>query len=182
MIKVEDYINLAYKVAARFYSKNEDKSIDEINSEALFALVKAANRFDERKGVKFSTFAIVTIEYEIKNSFYRDKSKFRRRVIEGKDVYERIYTDSLDREINLAEGVKLIDCFIGEFNIDKYSENIDLKIAINKLNMYQKNILKMIYFDEKTQKETAKFWGVHESTISKEKKKIFSLLKKSLIA
>ncbi|KXA11851.1 sigma factor-like helix-turn-helix DNA-binding protein, partial [Clostridium perfringens] len=77
---------------------------------------------------------------------------------------------------------KLIDCFIGEFNIDKYSENMDLKIAINKLNMYQKNILKMIYFDEKTQKEIAKFWGVHESTISKEKKKIFSLLKKSLIA
>lgn len=179
MIKVEDYIGLAYKVATRFYSKNEDKSIDEINSEALFGLVKAANRFDERKGVKFSTFAIVTMECEIKSSFYRDKSKFRRRIIDSKDVYERIHTDSLDREINSAEGVKLIDCLVEEFNTDEYVENIDLKIAIN---MYQRKILKMIYFDGKTQKETAKIFRVHESIISKEKKKIFSLLRETLTA
>lgn len=138
MINVEEYIGAAYKVASKFYSKNWDMSIDEINSAAFLGLVEAKKRFNENKGVNFVTFAMKTIEYEIKNSLYRDKSKFRRKIIDGKDVYERIYVDSLDKEINSAEGVKLIDCFVGEFNTDEYVENIDLKIAINKLNTYQK--------------------------------------------
>ncbi|WEV05043.1 sigma-70 family RNA polymerase sigma factor [Clostridium perfringens] len=123
-----------------------------------------------------------TIEYEIKNSLYRDRSKFRRKNIAGKDVYERIYTDSLDKEINSAEGVKLIDCLVEESNTDEYVENIDLKIAINKLNTYQRKILKMLYFDEKTQRETAKILSVHEKTISREKKKILNLLRETLTA
>lgn len=117
MIKVEDYIGAAYKVASKFYRKNLDMSIDEINSIAFLGLLKAKKRF-EYKGVEFVTYAMKTIEYEIKNSLYRDRSKFRRKIIAGKDVYERIYTDSLDKEINSVEGVKLIDCLVEEFNTD----------------------------------------------------------------
>lgn len=181
MINVEDYIGAAYKVASKFYSKNLDMSIDEINSIAFLGLLKAKKRF-KYKGVEFVTYAMKTIEYEIKNSLYRDRSKFRRKIIAGKDVYERIYTDSLDKEINSAEGVNLIDCLVEEFNTDEYVENIDLKIAINKLNTYQRKILKMIYFDEKTQRETAKILCVHEKTISREKKKILNLLRETLTA
>lgn len=181
MINVEDYIGVAYKVASKFYTKNLDMSIDEINSIAFLGLLKAKKRF-EYKGVEFVTYAMKTIEYEIKNSLYRDKSKFRRKIIAGKDVYERIYIDSLDKEINSAEGTKLIDCFVEEFNTDEYVENIDLKIAINKLNTYQRKILKMIYFDEKTQREIAKILFVSEKTISREKKKILNLLRNTLTA
>lgn len=181
MINVEDYIGAAYKVASKFYSNNLDMSIDEINSIAFLGLLKAKKKF-EYKGVKFVTYAMKIIEYEIKSSIYRDRSKFRRRKIAGKDVYERIYIDSLDKEINLADGVKLIDCLVGEFNTDEYAENIDLKIAINKLNTYQRKILKMIYFDDKTQKEISKILGVHEMTILREKKKILNLLRETLTA
>ncbi len=182
MINVEDYIGAAYKVASKFYSKNLDMSIDEINSIAFLGLLKAKKRFNEDKGVSFVTFAMITIEYELKSSLYRDKSKFRRKLVDGKRIYERIYTDSLDREIKSVEGVKLIDCFIGEFDTDKYLANIDLKIAINKLNTYQRKILKMLYFEEKTQREIAKILYVHENTISKEKKKILNLLRETLTA
>lgn len=41
MINVEDYIGAAYKVASKFYSKNWDMSIDEINSIAFLGLLKA---------------------------------------------------------------------------------------------------------------------------------------------
>ena len=181
MINVEDYIGAAYKVASKFYRKNLDMSIDEINSIAFLGLLKAKKRF-EYKGVEFVTYAMKTIEYEIKNSLYRDRSKFRRRIIAGKDVYERIYTDSLDKEINSAEGLKLIDCLVEEFNTDEYVENIDLKIAINKLNTYQRKIVKMLYFDEKTQRETAKILCINENTISREKKKILNLLREALTA
>lgn len=40
----------------------------------------------------------------------------------------------------------------------------------------------MIYFDEKTQRETAKILCVHENAISKEKKKILNLLRETLTA
>lgn len=40
----------------------------------------------------------------------------------------------------------------------------------------------MIYFDEKTQRETAKILCVHEKTISREKKKILNLLRDTLTA
>lgn len=182
MINVEDYIGAAYKVASKFYSKNCDMSIDEINSMAFLGLLLAKKRFNEDKGVSFVTFAMKTIECEIKNILYRDKSKFIRKQIGGKETFERIYTDSLDRETNSVEGIKLIDCFGEEFNTDEYVENIDLKIAINKLNTYQRKIVKMLYFDEKTQRETAKILCINENTISREKKKILNLLREALTA
>lgn len=79
MIRVEDHLRLAYKIASKFYKDNKDKSIDELNSAALLGLVLAAKRFDESKGISFSTFAVHTILGTIKSDFYKDKSRFTKK-------------------------------------------------------------------------------------------------------
>ena len=49
MIKIEDYIGAAYKVASKFYSKYWDMSVDEINSIAFLGLVKAKKDLMRKK-------------------------------------------------------------------------------------------------------------------------------------
>lgn len=182
MIKVENYIKLAYKVASNFYREHLDMSIDEINSVALLGLVKAANRFNEEKGVNFAVFARVTIEYEIKESIFRDKNKFIIKKIDGKEKYERIYIDSLNIKIKSAEEIELVECIAGEFDIDKEIDNIELKMAINKLDEDKREVINMLYFEGKTQKEIGMLEGVSQITISRRKQKAISLLKEILIA
>ncbi|MDZ4991358.1 sigma-70 family RNA polymerase sigma factor [Clostridium perfringens] len=183
MIKVEDYIGLAYNVASKFYSKYWDTSVDEINSAAFLGLVKAKKRFNENKGVSFVTFAMTTIEYEIKQSIFRDKNKFIRKITAGKESYEKVYIDSLNIEIKsqkVDKGNELVDYLVGEFDIDKEIDNINLKIAINKLDENQRKVIELLYFEEKTQKEAAKILGVHQQTISRNKIRAINSLRESL--
>lgn len=183
MIKVEDYIGLAYKVASKFYSQYWYMSVDEINSAAFLGLVKARKRFDEDCGGNFGTFAKVTIEYEIKESILRDRSKFIRKVTDGKESYERVYIDSLNIEIKsqkVDKGNELVDYLVGEFDMDKELDNINLKIAINKLDENQRKVIKLLYFEGKTQKEVAKILGVYQQTISKIKIRAINSLRESL--
>ncbi|MFI4003377.1 sigma-70 family RNA polymerase sigma factor [Clostridium perfringens] len=184
MINVEDYIGLAYKVASKFYSKYWDTSVDEINSAAFLGLVKARKRFNEDRGGNFGTFAKVTIEYEIKESIFRDRSKFIRKVTDGKERYERVYIDSLNIEIKsqkVDKGNELVDYLVGEFDMDKELDNLNLKIAINKLDENQRKVIKLIYFEGKTQKEVAKILGVYQQNISKIKNRAIDSLRKILV-
>jgi len=68
-IIVEKTKKLAYRVAAGFKSDRQD--IKEMNQVALTGLVIAVNRFDDKEGTKFSTFAIYYIRGEILH-FLRD--------------------------------------------------------------------------------------------------------------
>ncbi|AMN31738.1 sigma-70 family RNA polymerase sigma factor [Clostridium perfringens] len=182
MIKIEEHMGLAYKMASKFYKRNKDKTIDEINSSALFGLVQAVNRFDENKGVKFSTFAVPTIVGAIKNDFYRDKSRFIRKTISGKQVTERIAIDSLNKAIPAEKDVEFIEFHKNDFDMNKEIENIDLKIAIDKLDKIQRKVITMIYFEGKTQNEVANLLGTSQVTVSRINKKALNLLKGSLIS
>lgn len=185
MIKIEDYIGLAYKVASKFYSKYWDTSADEINSAAFLGLVKAGKRFNEEGGGNFGTFAKVTIEYEIKESVFRDKGKFIRKTVDGKESYERLYIDSLNAEIKspkVEKRIELIDYLVGDFDMNKELENIELEIAIDKLDESSKEIIRLLYFEGKTQKEVARILGVHQQTVSRCKIRAINSLRESLIA
>ncbi|MGU8260013.1 sigma-70 family RNA polymerase sigma factor, partial [Clostridium perfringens] len=67
MIKAENHIKLAYIATNEVYKKNSSMNFEEVLSAAMLGLVKAANRFDEKKGFKFSTYAMSTMRGQIKN-------------------------------------------------------------------------------------------------------------------
>lgn len=183
MIKIEEHFGLVYSTAKRFY-KLSNKTVDEINSAAMLGLVIAAKNFDESKGFKFNTFAISTIKWSIRNDIYRDKNIYiRKRIGNKKEVYEKLKTTfSLNKVFDEEKGIELMECCGGKFDMDREIEKLDLKIAIDKLKDKEKQIIKLLYFECKTQKEAAKLLGTNQVQVSRIKQRAISSLRKSLIA
>lgn len=67
---IEEHIRLAEFLARRFSHRGEP--VDDLRQVALVGLLKAVERFDPSRGLKFSSFATPTIVGEIKRHF-RDK-------------------------------------------------------------------------------------------------------------
>lgn len=69
---VEKYLYIASVLAKKFVGRGVE--YDDLFQVASLALIKGVDRFDERKGLKFSTFITPTITGEIKN-YFRDRSR-----------------------------------------------------------------------------------------------------------
>jgi RNA polymerase sigma-B factor len=61
------HLGLAYRVAQRFSNRGE--SLDDLVQVATLALLKAIDRFDPHRGVKFSTYAVSSMVGELKRHF-----------------------------------------------------------------------------------------------------------------
>lgn len=68
----EKYLFIAEIMAKKYANKGVD--YDDLMQTSSMALLKAIDRFDTSKGVKFSTFATPSVIGEIKN-YFRDKSR-----------------------------------------------------------------------------------------------------------
>ncbi|MGN1077963.1 MAG: SigB/SigF/SigG family RNA polymerase sigma factor [Candidatus Gallimonas sp.] len=69
---VEKYLYIASVIAKKFVGRGVE--YDDLFQVAALALVKGVDRFDETKGLQFSTFITPTITGEIKN-YFRDRSR-----------------------------------------------------------------------------------------------------------
>ncbi|EHK2404562.1 TPA: sigma-70 family RNA polymerase sigma factor [Clostridium perfringens] len=179
MIKAENHIKLAYIATNEVYKKNSSMNFDEVLSAAMLGLVKAANRFDEKKGFKFSTYAMSTMRGQIKNDYYHDKNRFIRKRNGNTEIYEKVSISSLNDTLplNLEKDVELIDTLPSNFEIVK----LDLKNAISKLPDLQKQVIKIIFFQGKTQNEAAKLLGTNQVEISRIKNRAIDSLRKILV-
>jgi RNA polymerase sigma-B factor len=103
---IESHLGLAHQLARRFSNRGEPH--EDLVQVASMALVKAVDRFDPDRGVRFSTFAVKSIVGELKRHF-RDKGwavRAPRRIQElylelGHDI-DRL-TQELGRAPNVAE-------------------------------------------------------------------------------
>ena len=95
----EKYLFIASMIAKKFVGRGVD--YDDLYQVASLALLKGIERFDERKGLKFSTFITPTITGEIKN-YFRDRSRLihlPRRVAEL-----RVSVKKAEEELALQNG------------------------------------------------------------------------------
>ena len=69
---VERYLYIAAVLAKKFVGRGVE--YDDLYQVASLALIKAVDRYDETKGILFSTFVTPTITGEIKN-YFRDRSR-----------------------------------------------------------------------------------------------------------
>ena len=110
-INAEEHINLVHACCQRF--RNRGIEYDDIFQSGYVGLVKATKRFDESKGLKFSTYAVPVILGEIKTLFQNNVSvKVSRKIKELaiKIRYEREKTiNSLSREPTVNELSKTLE-------------------------------------------------------------------------
>jgi RNA polymerase sigma-B factor len=101
------YQPLAEYLARRFYGRGEP--LEDLIQVASIGLIKAIDRFDPERGVKFSTYATATVVGELKRHF-RDKGwalRVPRRLQEAGMSVGRAVTD-LSQELGRAPTVKEI--------------------------------------------------------------------------
>ncbi|MBO3357158.1 sigma-70 family RNA polymerase sigma factor, partial [Clostridium perfringens] len=83
--------------------------------------------------------------------------------------------------LNLEKDVELIDTLPSNFEIDNEIVKLDLKNAISKLPDLQKQVIKIIFFQGKTQNEAAKLLGTNQVEISRIKNRAIDSLRKILV-
>ncbi len=94
---VEKYLYIAAVLAKKFVGRGVE--YDDLYQVASLALIKGVERFDESKGLQFSTFITPTITGEIKN-YFRDRSRLihlPRRVAELRVRIKRVADEMLSQ-------------------------------------------------------------------------------------
>ena len=79
---VEGYLPLCYAIARRFMGRGME--LDDLNQVAAIALMKAIERYEPQRGLKFVTYATPTITGEIRN-YLRDKGSLVRFSRDGRN-------------------------------------------------------------------------------------------------
>jgi len=111
---LDHYIYIA-EIAAKKFS-NRGTEYDDLFQVASLALIKALDRFDCSRDIKFSTFATPCVIGEIKN-YFRDKSRVVRIPRRNSELLKKITTTAEELTIRLGTQPKL-EQIAAELGID----------------------------------------------------------------
>lgn len=199
--------NLGLVHACCKHFANKGFEYEELYSAGSLGLAKAIDRFDETRGLKFSTYAFPVIMGEIKRLF-RDGgtvkvSRSLKELSMKISKTNRVYKQKYNREMTVKELSKELDVtpekIIDALNSVKYplsltsdydddgnpqldiptqnleesiSDRLSIRQAISQLNEKEQKIIKLRYFLNKTQCQTAKVLNMTQVQVSRQEKKI----------
>lgn len=147
-------IKLAYMLANRYYKMNNEKvEFEEIRSVSLLGLVKAADNFDESKGLAFSTFAFTCIKNEIL-MYIRSNKKYTHTSIYSQINEDIVLEDTLSDIHNMEENI-----------LNNLEINLLYKY-INQLPELEKNVI-LYHLQGKTTTEIGKILKYSQPQISR---------------
>lgn len=174
--KMEILINkntgLIWGIVKKFIGKGYET--DDLYQIACMGFIKAIKRFDKSYKVKLSTYAVPYILGEIKK-FIRDDGiiKISRSIKElgFKVLMESINDESNERKIfsELDEQTKIV-------------EKITVEELVENLNTRDKEIIKLRFYKEKTQRQVGEILGISQVQVSRIEKRILSEFKEKLKA
>ncbi len=210
---IEDNINLVHACAKRF--ANRGIEYDDLFGSGCIGLIKAADGFDESRGLCFSTYAVPSIIGEIKRQFRdtgavkvsRSLKELSLKVTREKEYIEKHTGDAVtvgllaERLGVTPEEVTEAICAsrqvlsltyededgVGEIEIpcesceEDVCGRLQIEQAINFLDDVEKNIIKLRYFNEKTQSESASILGISQVQVSRKEKKALEKLRKIMV-
>lgn len=127
--------------------------------QGVLELIRCVDRFDEKKGIKFSTYAVKNIKLFLKEYIARDKVlRPKRTGIKGRvyappcDSFEKVvYSNSKAEEITLG------DMIADEFQIENNTIMLDISILVSKKLISERDV--NIFLDFHINKETKRSIG-----------------------
>lgn len=205
---IEENVRLVHSCCKRFVGRGIE--YDDIFQVGCIGLLKAADGFDESRGLCFSTYAVPTILGEIKRLFRdtgvikvsRSLKELSMRVQREKEIIEKEGEEATvsaiaDRlslsEEEIAEAISASrqvlsltyenEDGIGELELptESHENEVCSKLLINdaisKLNREEQDIIRLRYFGEKTQTESAEILGISQVQVSRKEKKALEKLR-----
>ena len=170
-------LRLVLSVVQRFNNRGENA--DDLFQVGCIGLIKALDNFDVSQNVKFSTYAVPMIIGEIRR-YLRDNNPIRvSRMAQELDLpredvvfaleaiqdpislFEPVYNDGGDA-IYIMDQVK-----DDRHRDEQWLEKIAIKEAMRKLNDREKKILRLRFFEGRTQMEVAGEIGISQAQVSR---------------
>jgi RNA polymerase sigma factor (sigma-70 family) len=187
----EDHNRLAKSIANGILFKFKSSCTiklekEDVEQEALLALFEAAKKYDQSKGLKFSTYAHYCISGHLYKFVFRKSSTVRLPRMDRLDKDERIkvlnnlIVSSLDYKANSAGDDNEFNASVGDNlgNSDKEMYNTEIKIMLDQiLTESEKMIIYKIYYDGKTQNVAADELGLPHTSMNKKHRKIINKIK-----
>ena len=163
MINAEDHIGLVYNIVKKFnitFVEYED-----LVGFGMLGLVKAAKRFDETKGFKFSTYAVPMIYWEIRESI-RDKSGIlgTRYMKENGQYIIPSYIEDFKTEDDDGNKVSFEILKEEDFS-ERVAEYLDLGKALLYLKPRDKRVIEEFYYKDRSQKDIGNELGLTEKYV-----------------
>jgi len=216
---VRDNQRLLHHVLKRFATA--DEPYEDLLQVANLGLIKAAQRFDPSKGVRFSTYAVPLIEGEVRHHL-RDSLLMRQPrwvkkvyheiedavrtlthrlgrapqlgeiaaelnisqagILEVLNVYARIDLQGLpgdDGDGPVADPSEVHSLHLSSFALP-IEDRITLYDALDRLTIFQRKLIYLLFFREFTQHEVAAALGLTQKKVSRESIKALAHLKQAM--
>lgn len=207
-ILIEDNVRLVHSCCKRFVGRGIE--YEDIFQVGCIGLLKAADGFDESRGLCFSTYAVPNILGEIKRMFrdtgavkvsraikelsikvQREKEKAEKmgeeptvsllaerlsvtpeEIVEALDASRQVLSLTYENEDGVCELELPTDSPENEV-----CSRILISEAISRLELQEQEIIKLRYFHEKTQTQTASILGISQVQVSRKEKKALERLR-----
>ena len=206
---IESNLPLVHSLAARF--KGRGIEYEELYSAGCVGLVKACDRFDESRGLCFSTYAVPVIIGEIKQLF-RDgglvkmSRSLRELSIKAARLRDELAADGKEPRLSdIAEGLGVspeeaaealsagqaavsLTAEEGEqLDVPQQSgeealiDRMALRSELSRLSDEDRQLIILRYFREYTQSKAAEILGMTQVQVSRRERKILAQLREKLL-
>ena len=173
--KMEILINkntgLIWGIVKKFIGKGYET--DDLYQIACMGFIKAIKRFDKSYKVKLSTYAVPYILGEIKK-FIRDDGiiKISRSI---KELGFKVLMESINDENNERKIFSECD------EQSRIVEKITIEELVDNLNTRDKEIIKLRFYKEKTQRQVGEILGISQVQVSRIEKRALTKMLREFI-
>jgi len=184
------HMGLVHALCRRFADKGVE--YEELFAAGCLGLTKALNGFDPQRGIQFSTYAFPVIAGELKRLF-RDGgavkvSRTLRELAARLGVTPEQVTDAIgSARLPLyltaergADGEPPVDVPVPDMQ-ETVTERLSLEQAVAALPADDQRLLRLRYYQSKTQAQTAAVLHTTQVQISRREKKILAQLREKLV-
>lgn len=163
----ENFKNLITYMINKKYPKMPYDEMQELTSEGHVGLMKALKGFDPSKTTRFSTFAYICIDNEIKMYLRRNQKCFRATGFNEMSLDNTIKGTNMYLDDLIGEDEAFVEHLMDSMVCDLVFAELERDLRKKDLEL-----LEMFFLKNMTQKEIAEHLGISQSGVSKKIKRL----------